>query len=107
MLGVHVYLFSEDPVVVPCPLQVSVDNPALPGRLPLCTFTTSSSGTFTFSNLPCGRYTLVPFSRGEVTVFEVTPKQAEVDVGQGDHTLEVPFQVGGGRGGEAGVGCGG
>lgn len=90
VLGVHVYLFSDDVTEVPCAQGA--------GSLPssgqaLCHVISDANGKFIFSSLPCGKYKLVPFYRGENTVFDVSPASIEVDIGHNNMFLAEPFKV--------------
>lgn len=40
-----------------------------------------------------GKYTLVPYYRGENTLFDVSPASAEVSVGHESYEIAKPFQV--------------
>ncbi|CAN4113610.1 unnamed protein product [Withania somnifera] len=93
ILGVHVYLYSEDVTKVDCPK----DSKNSPGDLglgaALCHNVTDANGIFSLKSIPCGAYKLVPFYKGENTVFDVSPSSMSISV-QHDHVV-VPekFQV--------------
>eukprot|EP00250_Pteridium_aquilinum_P020313 c24781_g1_i1 orf=109-3804(+) len=90
VLGVHVYLYSDDITEVPCP-QGSGSLPSH-GKA-LCHVVSDANGKFVFSSLPCGKYKLVPFYRGENTVFDVSPASIEVDISHSNTILPEPFKV--------------
>ncbi|MCO5553061.1 hypothetical protein L7F22_006582 [Adiantum nelumboides] len=90
VLGVHVYLFSDDVTEVPCPCTSS--NSPSHGEA-LCHVVSDENGKFVFSSLPCGTYKLVPFYRGENTLFDVSPSSIEVEVGHTNVLLTEPFKV--------------
>lgn len=90
VLGVHVYLYSDDVTEVPC----AQGSGSLPSHgQALCHAVSDANGKFIFSSLPCGKYKLVPFYRGENTVFDVSPALIEVDVTHEDAFLADPFKV--------------
>ncbi|EYU38423.1 hypothetical protein MIMGU_mgv1a000387mg [Erythranthe guttata] len=90
ILGVHFYLYSDDVSEVNCPHD-SGNAPGL-GRA-LCHAVSDADGMFKFTSIPCGIYKLIPFYKGENTVFDVSPPSMLVSV-QHDHAI-VPqrFQV--------------
>ncbi|KAI3460746.1 hypothetical protein Pfo_017409 [Paulownia fortunei] len=90
ILGVHFYLYSDDVLEVNCPHD-SGNAPGL-GKA-LCHAVSDAEGMFTFTSIPCGTYKLIPFYKGENTVFDVSPPSMLVSV-QHDHAI-VPqrFQV--------------
>lgn len=90
VLGVHVYLYSDDVAEVPC-VEGLGSSPS-PGK-PLCHVVSDVNGKFVFSSLPCGKFKLVPFYRGENTVFDVSPTSIEVFVGHDNVILVEPFKV--------------
>ncbi|KAH9318973.1 hypothetical protein KI387_020742, partial [Taxus chinensis] len=90
VLGVHVYIYSDDVVEVHCP-QGS-------GRAPwpekaLCYAISDANGKFAFKSVPCGKYRLLPFYKGENTIFDVSPPSMELLVEHGQVTISQPFQV--------------
>ncbi|CAK9152882.1 unnamed protein product [Ilex paraguariensis] len=90
ILGVHIYLYSEDVLEVDCP-QGSGNTPGQ--RKALCHAVSDADGMFTFRSIPCGVFELVPFYKGENTVFDVSPPFMSVSV-QHDHaTVPQKFQV--------------
>ncbi|KAL8138821.1 hypothetical protein V2J09_004822 [Rumex salicifolius] len=90
ILGVHMYLYSDDVAEVHCP-QGSGNAPGQ--RKALCHAVTDAEGKFTFKSIPCGAYDIVPYYKGENTIFDVSPPSVSIFV-QHDH-LMVPqtFQV--------------
>ncbi|XP_058008575.1 uncharacterized protein LOC110645700 isoform X2 [Hevea brasiliensis] len=90
ILGVHIYLYSDDVVELDCP-QGSGD--ATGQRKPLCHAVSDADGMFTFKSLPCAHYELVPFYKGENTVFDVSPPVVSVSVEHQHVTVPQKFQV--------------
>ncbi|KAI5060680.1 hypothetical protein GOP47_0025100 [Adiantum capillus-veneris] len=90
VLGVHVYLFSDDVTEVPC--SCDSGSSSSHGEA-LCHVVSDKNGKFAFSSLPCGKYKLVPFYKGENTVFDVSPASIEVDVSHTNMILTEPFKV--------------
>ncbi|KAL6494630.1 hypothetical protein OROGR_031430 [Orobanche gracilis] len=90
ILGVHFYLYSDDAVELNCPHD-SANAPGLPKAL--CHAVSDADGMFLFTSIPCGTFKLIPFYKGENTVFDVSPPSVVVSV-QHDHVI-VPqkFQV--------------
>ncbi|KAH6758040.1 Carbohydrate-binding-like fold [Perilla frutescens var. hirtella] len=90
ILGVHFYLYSDDVFELNCPHDSS-NAPGL-GKA-LCHAVSDADGMFRFTSIPCGAYKLIPFYKGENTVFDVSPPSLLVSV-QHDHAI-VPqrFQV--------------
>ncbi|XP_076883578.1 uncharacterized protein LOC143532402 [Bidens hawaiensis] len=90
ILGVHFYLYSDDVKEVNCPHGSG--NPS-GDRTALCHAISDVDGKFTFKSIPCGVYELIPYYKGENTVFDVSPPSATVTV-QHDHaTVSEKFQV--------------
>ncbi|KAH9626869.1 hypothetical protein KSS87_002269 [Heliosperma pusillum] len=90
ILGVHIYLYSDDVVEVECPQGVG-HGPGLKNAL--CHAVSDADGKFTFKSIPCGVYKLVPFYKGENTVFDVSPASATVSVEHSHVTVPQKFQV--------------
>ncbi|XP_055832870.1 uncharacterized protein LOC129901646 [Solanum dulcamara] len=93
ILGVHIYLYSDDVTKVDCP-KGSKNSPGDPGLgEALCHNVTDANGIFSLKSIPCGVYKLIPFYKGENTVFDVSPSSMSISV-QHDHVV-VPekFQV--------------
>ncbi|KAK2968332.1 hypothetical protein RJ640_021721 [Escallonia rubra] len=90
ILGVHIYLYSDDISEVDCPQE---SNNAPGQRKTLCHAVSDADGMFVFRSIPCGNYELIPYYKGENTVFDVSPPSLSVSV-QHDHAV-VPqkFQV--------------
>ncbi|KAL3827759.1 hypothetical protein ACJIZ3_016561 [Penstemon smallii] len=90
IVGVHFYLYSDHVLEVDCPHD-SGNAPGL-GKA-LCHAVSDADGMFTFKSIPCGIYKLLPFYKGENTVFDVSPSSMLVSV-QHDHAI-IPqkFQV--------------
>ncbi|XP_071689841.1 uncharacterized protein [Rutidosis leptorrhynchoides] len=90
ILGVHFYLYSNDVKEVHCPQGSG--NPS-GDRTSLCHAVSDVDGTFRFKSIPCGVYELIPYYKGENTVFDVYPPSVAVTV-QHDHAiLSETFQV--------------
>ncbi|CAI6000500.1 unnamed protein product [Closterium sp. NIES-64] len=90
--GVQIFLFSDSVQKIPtCP--AGPGSSPLPGKTPLCHTTTGADGRFSFRELPCGAFSLVPQYKGEATVFEMAPKEMTVAVGHADAATAEPFQV--------------
>ncbi|KAL0418927.1 UNVERIFIED_CONTAM: Nodal modulator 1 [Sesamum radiatum] len=90
ILGVHFYLYSDNVREVSCPHD-SGNAPGL-GKA-LCHAVSDADGMFTFTSIPCGIYKLIPFYKGENTVFDVSPPSMLVSV-QHDHAIiSQKFQV--------------
>ncbi|KAG5567843.1 hypothetical protein RHGRI_003128 [Rhododendron griersonianum] len=90
ILGVHIYLCSSDVSNLEC-----AQGPGnAPGqRKPLCHAVSDEQGMFTFKSIPCGVYELIPYYKGENTVFDVSPPSMSVSV-EHDHATVLPkFQV--------------
>lgn len=93
ILGVHIYLYSDDVTKVDCP-KGSKNSPGDLGLgEALCHNVTDANGIFSLKSIPCGVYKLIPFYKGENTVFDVSPSSMSISV-QHDHVI-VPekFQV--------------
>ncbi|KAK6941103.1 hypothetical protein RJ641_030634 [Dillenia turbinata] len=90
ILGVHIYLYSADVPEVDCP-QGSGKAPG--GKKALCHAASDADGLFVFKSIPCGFYELIPYYKGENTVFDVSPSLMSVSVEH--HHLSIPqkFQV--------------
>ncbi|KAL6850380.1 hypothetical protein ACP4OV_021007 [Aristida adscensionis] len=89
ILGVHLYLYSNDVTEVPCP-QGSSDAPK---EGALCHAISGADGKFTFRSLPCGNYELLPYYKGENTVFDVSPSSLPISVEHSHMTIPQKFQV--------------
>ncbi|XP_058187876.1 uncharacterized protein LOC131304587 isoform X3 [Rhododendron vialii] len=90
ILGVHIYLYSSDVSSLECP-QGPGNAPGQ--RKPLCHAVSDEEGMFTFKSVPCGVYELIPYYKGENTVFDVSPPSMSVSV-EHDHATVLPkFQV--------------
>ncbi|KAF8394679.1 hypothetical protein HHK36_020896 [Tetracentron sinense] len=90
ILGVHFYLFSDDVLEVDCP-QGSGNAPWQ--RKALCHAVSDADGKFTFNSIPCGVYELLPYYKGENTVFDVSPPSVSVSVEHHHVTVLQKFQV--------------
>lgn len=90
ILGVHIYLYSNDVSEVDCP-QGSGNAPGQ-GKS-LCHAVSDADGMFTFKSLPCGVYELIPFYKGENTIFDVSPLSVSVSVEHHHVTVAQKFQV--------------
>ncbi|KAF5196973.1 nodal modulator [Thalictrum thalictroides] len=89
ILGVHLYLYSDDIIEMDCPH----DSGNAPRPNALCHAISDADGMFTFSNVPCGSYELLPYYKGENKIFDVSPPSMLVFVEH--HHVIVPqtFQV--------------
>ncbi|KAG9154178.1 hypothetical protein Leryth_000653 [Lithospermum erythrorhizon] len=90
ILGVHVYLYSDDVLEVDCPQGAG--NAPEHGKA-LCHAVSGSDGIFTFKSNPCGVYKLIPFYKGENTVFDVSPPSLSVSVRHEHAIVHQKFQV--------------
>ncbi|XP_012474989.1 uncharacterized protein LOC105791465 [Gossypium raimondii] len=90
ILGVHIYLYSDDVIEVDCP-QGSGNAPEQ--RKALCHAVSDADGMFTFKSIPCGLYELIPYYKGENTVFDVSPSVVSVSVGHQHVTVPQKFEV--------------
>lgn len=90
ILGVHVYLYSDDVPEVECP-QGAGHGPGQ--RKALCHAVSDADGQFTFKSIPCGVYELVPYYKGENTVFDISPPTLAVAVEHSHVTVQQKFQV--------------
>ncbi|KAJ9187887.1 hypothetical protein P3X46_003301 [Hevea brasiliensis] len=90
ILGVHIYLYSDDVVEVVCPQGY---GDGMRQRKPLCHAVSDADGMFTFKSIPCARYELLPFYKGENTVFDVSPPVVLVSVEHQHVTVPQKFQV--------------
>ncbi|XP_068661556.1 uncharacterized protein [Aristolochia californica] len=90
ILGVHVYIYSDDVLNVNCP-QGNGNSPWQ--RNALCHAISDADGKFTFNSVPCGKYELLPYYKGENTVFDVSPPSMNVPVDHHHVTVAQKFQV--------------
>ncbi|XP_028797029.1 nodal modulator 1 isoform X2 [Neltuma alba] len=90
ILGVHIYLYSDDVSEVEC-LQGPGSGPR--EGVALCHAVSDAGGRFTFNSIPCGSYELVPYYKGENTVFDVSPSSVSVNVKHQHVTVPQKFQV--------------
>ncbi|KAJ6823851.1 nodal modulator 3 [Iris pallida] len=90
ILGVHVYLYSDDVSHVPCPQGV---GNAPRQKSALCHAVSDADGKFMFSSLPCGIYELLPYYKGENTVFDVSPPSMAISMEHHHVTVSQKFQV--------------
>ncbi|KAK1315520.1 hypothetical protein QJS10_CPA05g00205 [Acorus calamus] len=90
ILGVHLFLISDDVMEVNCP-QGSGNAPN--ERNTLCHAISDANGKFTFNSVPCGNYELLPYYKGENTVFDVSPPSMNVSVEHRHVTISQKFQV--------------
>lgn len=90
ILGVHVFLYSDDISEVHCPQGVG----SIPrGKSALCHAISDADGKFLFRSLPCGVYELLPYYKGENTVFDVSPPSMIVSVEHRHLVVSQRFQV--------------
>ncbi|GBG60819.1 hypothetical protein CBR_g12556 [Chara braunii] len=92
VLGVQIYLFSDDVGNVKCPQGLG-NPPQANYKYALCHGLSGTDGRFNFPAVPCGEYVVVPVYKGEHTVFDVSPQSQKVVVGHGKTTVDPPFQV--------------
>ncbi|KAK6937266.1 hypothetical protein RJ641_030774, partial [Dillenia turbinata] len=90
ILGVHIYLYSDDVSEVYCP-QGSGKAPG--GKKALCHATSDADGLFVFKSIRCGIYELIPYNKGENTVFDVSPPLMELSVEHHHLSISQKFQV--------------
>ncbi|PSS14739.1 Nodal modulator 1 like [Actinidia chinensis var. chinensis] len=90
ILGVHIYLYSNDISRLDCP-QGSGNAPGR--KTALCHAVSDAEGMFTFKSIPCGVYDLIPYYKGENTVFDVSPPSMSVSVEHDHATVAPKFQV--------------
>uniref|UniRef100_A0A1J3G3W9 Nodal modulator 1 n=1 Tax=Noccaea caerulescens TaxID=107243 RepID=A0A1J3G3W9_NOCCA len=90
ILGVHIYLHSDDVSMVDCPQGF---GDASGERKPLCHAVSDVDGVFSFKSIPCGKYELVPQYKGENTVFDVSPSVMPIFVEHQHVTVPKKFQV--------------
>ncbi|XP_013589411.1 nodal modulator 1-like [Brassica napus] len=90
ILGVHIYLHSDDVSMVDCPQGF---GDASGERKPLCHSVSDADGIFSFKSIPCGKYELIPHYKGENTVFDVSPPVMPVSVEHQHVTVPKKFQV--------------
>nr|KYP47590.1 Nodal modulator 1 [Cajanus cajan] len=90
ILGVHIFLYSDDVSEVEC-LQGSTNGPRQ--GVALCHAVSDADGKFTFNSIPCGSYELVPYYKGENTVFDVSPPSVSVNVKHQHVPVPQKFQV--------------
>lgn len=90
ILGVHVYLYSDDVSEVHCPQGV---GSATREKSALCHAISDADGMFAFRSLPCGVYELLPYYKGENTVFDVSPPSMIVSVEHHHLVISQRFQV--------------
>uniref|UniRef100_A0A1J3E6G6 Nodal modulator 1 n=1 Tax=Noccaea caerulescens TaxID=107243 RepID=A0A1J3E6G6_NOCCA len=90
ILGVHIYLHSDDVSMVDCPQGF---GDASGERKPLCHAVSDADGVFSFKSIPCGKYELVPQYKGENTVFDVSPSVMPISVEHQHVTVPQKFQV--------------
>ncbi|CAM0881057.1 unnamed protein product [Alopecurus aequalis] len=89
ILGVHLYLYSNEVKEVPCSQGLS----GAPREGALCHAVSGADGKFSFRSIPCGNYELLPYYKGENTVFEVSPSSLPVSVEHSHITIPQKFQV--------------
>ncbi|KAI3940108.1 hypothetical protein MKW92_014647 [Papaver armeniacum] len=90
ILGVHIYLYSDDVHKVDCP-QGSGNSPTQ--KSSLCHAISDADGKFIFNSIPCGVYELLPYYKGENTVFDVSPPSMLVSVEHRHVAVTQKFQV--------------
>jgi len=92
VLGVDFLLYSDTVKHVPCDSAAQIKLPDN-RKSPLCTSRSDEHGRFSFNNIPCGSYKLIPYYRGANTTFDVVPAEASFVVSRGSTTIKEPFQV--------------
>ncbi|KAL3685292.1 hypothetical protein R1sor_003314 [Riccia sorocarpa] len=91
VLGVEVYLYSNGVQELSCPQGPGIASP-LPKKA-LCHVVSGVDGKFKFSAVPCGHYQLVPFYKGETTVFDISPPSVDIHITHDSVEISKPFQV--------------
>ncbi|XP_024394078.1 uncharacterized protein [Physcomitrium patens] len=91
VLGVQVYLYSDEVPELFCPQGPGSATPL--SKPALCHAVSDAEGKFSFSGVSCGQYTLVPYYRGENTLFDVSPSSKDISVGHESVKLLEAFQV--------------
>ncbi|KVH17785.1 Carbohydrate-binding-like fold, partial [Cynara cardunculus var. scolymus] len=89
ILGVHFYLYSNDVKEVHCPQG---SGNASGHSTALCHAISDADGTFKFKSIPCGAYELIPYYKGENTIFDVSPPSVAVTVKHDHATISEKFQ---------------
>ncbi|KAJ3691869.1 hypothetical protein LUZ61_021033 [Rhynchospora tenuis] len=89
ILGVNVYLYSNDVSEVHCPKGFG-DGPR---HGALCHAVSNADGNFVFTSLPCGTYELLPYYKGDNTVFDVSPPSLVVSIAHHHLTIRQKFEV--------------
>lgn len=89
ILGVHVYLYSNDILELDCPHDFR--NAPRPNAL--CHAVSDADGKFIFNSTPCGSYELLPYYKGENKIFDVSPPSVLVTVEHQHVTVPQQFQV--------------
>ncbi|XP_074561232.1 uncharacterized protein LOC141817488, partial [Curcuma longa] len=90
IVGVHIFLYSDDVVDVYCP-QGPGNGPGQ--RTALCHAISDAEGKFVFKSLPCGVYELLPYYKGENTIFDVSPSSMVVPIEHHHVKVSQKFQV--------------
>lgn len=90
ILGVHIFLYSDDVSEIEC-LQGSANGPRQ--GVALCHAVSDADGKFKFNSIPCGSYELVPYYKGENTVFDVSPPSVSINVKHQHVVVPQKFQV--------------
>ncbi|WOL10268.1 nodal modulator 1 [Canna indica] len=90
IVGVHIYLYSDDVLAVHCP-KGSGDGPRQ--KSALCHAISDAEGKFLFRSLPCGVYELVPYYKGENTIFDVSPSSMVVRIEHHNTKVSQKFQI--------------
>lgn len=89
-----VFLYSKGKKVVNCNKPTAgTATPTDRSDTLLCATQSDVAGEFSFGDLPCGEYTVVPFYKRTTTTFDVVPSQAAVSLTHGTFTMPEPFQV--------------
>lgn len=91
--GVDLFLFSKTAKDVSCTAPAA--GTVLPDHAgkALCVINSGADGQYSFDNLPCGEYTLVPSHKKTNTKFDVSPEFLDVSLGHGNALVAEPFQV--------------
>jgi len=96
MQGVNLLLFGKPGSFLEyCEDNEKSDAPAPEGLTQLCRVKTGKGGEFIFPVVTPGDYVLVPFFKGELTQYEVTPSALPINVKSDSFKIEEPFQVAG------------
>jgi len=98
VMGVDVILYLDNSKVSSKIDSNTCGNiPQLPKELhnekkAVCASRTNEEGKYTFHNIPCGQYTLVPIYRTSSS-FDISPSSRSIEITGGSLSIEEPFVV--------------